>query len=131
MNWNNILFFKPSEFACRCGECGSDGLEMDVQFVYALHQLRSRYGKPLIITSGYRCPEYNSRISSTGEAGPHTTGRAADISIRGREAFELLRHVMRDGYMTGVGINQRGDFSQRFIHLDNLEHEGRPRVWTY
>ena len=37
---------------------------------------------PLQITSAYRCPSHNDSVSSTGMAGPHTTGLAVDIRFK-------------------------------------------------
>lgn len=133
LDWDQIEHFKPAEFACKCGDCGSDGTEMDMNFIYALEQLRERSGRAMIITSGYRCPAYNDRIASTGRDGPHTTGRAADISISGERAFHLVQQSTLGGWMTGIGINQKGPHEKRFIHLDDLngpEHP-RPRIWSY
>lgn len=133
LEWSDMEHFKPGEFACRCGECGSDGREMNMEFVFALNQLRERSGRPMKITSGYRCPAYNDRIASTGRDGPHTTGRAADIGISGAPAFHLVQQCSLGGWMNGIGINQKGPHEKRFIHLDDLtapDHP-RPRVWTY
>ena len=133
IKWQDIKHFKPAEFACRCGDCGSTGNEMNMNFIYALNHLRERQGSPMIITSGYRCPAYNRRISSTGFDGPHTTGRAADIGVSGERAFHLIQQCCLGGWMRGIGINQKGPHEKRFIHLDDLEGPGhpRPRVWTY
>ena len=131
--WADIRHFKPAEFACRCGDCGSEGFEMDIVFISALDQLRERSGRAMIITSGYRCPAYNDRISTTGEDGPHTTGRAADVRVSGEPAFRLVQQCSLGGWMSGIGINQRGAHDKRFIHLDDLtgpDHP-RPRIWTY
>jgi uncharacterized protein YcbK (DUF882 family) len=132
-SWKDIKHFKPAEFACRCGECGSDGNEMNLDFVDSLDQLRERLGYPMTITSGYRCPAYNERISTTGKDGPHTTGRAADVLISGEQAFRLVQQCSLGGWMSGIGIKQKGPHEKRFIHLDDLagpDHP-RPRIWTY
>lgn len=133
MNWDEIRYFTPDEFACRCGECDSDGAEMDLGFLWKLDQLRTRLKQPLIITSGYRCPAYNDRISTTGIAGPHTTGKASDIGISGKQAHRLLQLAVLGGWFSGIGIHQRGPHEERFIHLDTLTLPAhpRPRVWTY
>ncbi len=133
ITWASIDHFKPSEFACRCGDCNSDGKEMNMNFILALEQLRIEQGSPMIITSGYRCPAYNDRIASTGRDGPHTTGRAADIGISGERAFHLIEQCSLVGWMQGIGINQKGAHEKRFIHLDDLEEPDhpRPRIWTY
>ena len=132
--WADIRHFTPGEFACKCGACDSDGTEMHLDFVAKLDDLRERMDIPFIVTSGYRCPDYNDRISTTGRNGPHTTGRAVDLSITGRLAFNLLRQCSLGGWMSGIGLNQRGPHAKRFIHLDDLngpDHPHRPNVWTY
>lgn len=127
-DWAEYPNFSRAEFACaHCGRA-----EMQPDFVYRLQELRDKYGKPLRITSGYRCPEYNAQISSTGKDGPHTTGRAVDIAISRGEAYSLLRLAITMGF-TGIGFAQKG--SGRFLHLDDLlRHETagpRPTIWSY
>ena len=123
--------FRLAEFACHCGQCGSDGSEMNETFVAKLDRLRDLCDFPFFVTSGYRCPAHNQTVSTTGPNGPHTTGRAADIHVYGEKAHRLLMLI---GYkMTGIGLNQRGPYGKRFVHLDDLEapQHPRPRVWTY
>ena len=84
--------FTRSELACRCG-CG--GIPPP-DFIEALQQLREAYGKPMPINSGYRCPEYNAKVSSTGRTGPHTKG-AVDVGLTGKDALVLLRIALRTG----------------------------------
>ena len=54
--WADIKHFEPREFACKCGTCGSDGMEMDITFVAKIDALRIRLGVPLWVSSGYRTP---------------------------------------------------------------------------
>ena len=128
-----LVHFNLAEFACKCGECDSDGSEMVPEFLYKLDDLRERCGFPFIVTSGYRCPAYNDRIASTGRDGPHTTGQAADIGVAFGQAYLLLMQAMRAEHFSGIGINQKGETRKRFVHLDTLPATGnnRPRVWTY
>ncbi len=129
-DWDKVRHFKPSEFACKCGACGSNGDEMDPHFITALDNLRERLGFPLIVTSGYRCPAYNQQVSTTGADGPHTTGRAVDFGISGARAHALVTETQLG--MTGIGINQKGPHEKRFIHLDNLKApRPRPNIWSY
>lgn len=90
--------------------------------------LRLLYGKPLVVTSAARCPEYNAKVSGTGRIGPHTTGRAIDFGVSRADAHKLLSLAFSMPHFTGVGVNQKGD--KRFIHLDDLT-DGRPTVWSY
>lgn len=120
--------FTRKEFACKCG-CGDD--EMDLEFINRLQSLRELCGFPIIISSGKRCPEHNAKVSSTGKTGPHTTGKAVDISVDRTKAHKVLKMALRLGF-TGIGVQQKG--KSRFIHIDSLE-EGpdcpRPTVWSY
>jgi zinc D-Ala-D-Ala carboxypeptidase len=117
-------YFGLPEFSCR--HCGKNRISH--QFVDALDELRHEYGKPMLVTSGYRCPEHNNNVSSTGFDGPHTTGQAADIAVRGADARRLLGLAIAHGF-TGIGVQQKGN--ARFIHLDTLTDGNRPWVWSY
>lgn len=131
MIFDELRFFKKSEFTCKCG-CNRTFMEPD--FLKKLDDLRSRVDFPFVVTSGYRCPEYNNKISTTGLTGPHTTGRAVDIQLHGRQVFNVMRQATLGGWFSGIGLNQRGPHAKRFIHLDDLEKTDgrfRPTVWTY
>lgn len=101
---------------------------MDPLFLSKLQAIRSEMGIPMRVTSGYRCPDHNDRVSSSGRDGPHTTGKAADIGCDGRDAYRLLAAALKYR-MQGIGINQKGD--GRFLHFDTLAAPHRPRVWSY
>lgn len=131
--WPEILHFRPAEFACRCGKCHSTGMEMDRVFVGRLDELRSRFGRPLVVTSGARCSAWNMQVSSSGPFGPHTTGMAADFAVFGVHARRLLKLALEMEF-AGIGGNQKGDVDKRFIHLDDCEDapsRPRPWLWTY
>jgi hypothetical protein len=49
---------------------------------HILQPIRDHFGKPLIITSGYRSPELCVKIGSTTTS-QHTKGQAADFEIGG------------------------------------------------
>lgn len=123
-------FFSLHELKCKCGKCGSTGLEMQTEFMDKLVQLRKQLNFPFTIVSGYRCPRHNQAVSTTGEVGPHTTGCAIDISTRGERAYQLVKAALEQGF-TGIGINQKG--IGRFIHLDTLAAPDYPRpfIWSY
>jgi uncharacterized protein YcbK (DUF882 family) len=104
---------------------------MDDEFLQKLELLRHRVGFPLIVSSGYRCPAHNVECSTTGPMGPHTTGRAVDLAVRGYEALAVVATALAvPGQFKGIGIKQHGD--RRFIHLDDLVIPGkRPTIWSY
>ncbi|MBF0099157.1 MAG: peptidase M15 [Magnetococcales bacterium] len=123
--------FSEAELACHCG-CGRQ--EMEDSFMIELEKLRTAFGQPMVVTSGFRCPNYNMQASHTGPCGPHTTGKAVDIQISGADAHRLLTLALQQGCFTGIGVSQAGPHNTRFLHLDTIEPSpGRPRptVWTY
>jgi len=125
-----FVHFDRSEFECKCG-CGQNLMADD--FILKCDQLRQVLRFPLIVSSGYRCPTHNVAVSTTGIHGPHTTGRAVDFAIFGHKAHKLIQQASLGGWFTGIGLNQKGTHSKRFVHLDDLagpDHP-RPNVWTY
>lgn len=111
--------FSRSEFACKCGRCG--GGEMSKEFLGRLQQLREYYGKPMIITSGYRCEAYNTAVKGA-KASWHVKGRAVDIQCGwGTERYRLLdlAFMLKFG---GVGV------AKTFLHLDDRE---QAVTWGY
>jgi zinc D-Ala-D-Ala carboxypeptidase len=126
-----LRYFKISEFACKGQNCCNGSNLIDHVFVEELDQLRHELGFPLVVTSGYRCPKYNAKVSTTGEAGPHTTGRAVDLDVNRERAYKVVRLAAAKGF-TGIGVAQKG--ASRFIHLDNLPNapgQPRPTIWSY
>lgn len=118
--------FTDTELHCRCG-CG--GLPPQ-KFQDQLEDLRVAYAHPMRISSGFRCPEYNDQVSSTGRDGPHTRG-AVDVLLFGEEAYGLVAEAVNLGW-TGIGISQKGNRESRFVHLDRLlAGMPRPWVWSY
>lgn len=121
--------FSRGELACRCG-CGR--MEIPREFVQKLENLRQACAFPFPISSGYRCPDYNARVSSTGRDGPHTKS-AVDIRVSGAQAWVLVGMATRYGFK-GIGIAQKGPHGSRFIHLDDLPDapgQPRPTIWSY
>jgi uncharacterized protein YcbK (DUF882 family) len=105
---------------------------MNADFMMKLIALREDYNAPMIVSSGYRTPEHNDSVSSTGSNGPHTFGKAVDVVIDRGKAHKLLTLALDHGF-TGIGIKQNGE--GRFLHIDDLgNHETagpRPTIWSY
>lgn len=75
---------------------------------------------PIIIHSGFRTVEHNSRLKGAGSNSMHLYGRAIDFRVEGVTVSQLSRLVayFRAG---GIGIYQEG----KFVHMDT----GGIRVW--
>ena len=118
-DWCN---FKPDEFRCSCCK----RLEISSDIMDLLQTARNDLG-PLQITSAYRCPSHNASVSSTGENGPHTTGKAVDLHVSNSQHRKQLIDYFTNK-VTGLGI------AKTFIHIDIIpqaELSNRPNCWLY
>jgi uncharacterized protein YcbK (DUF882 family) len=126
IDWRDYPNFAAHEFACR--HTGKNG--MQAGFMERLQKLRTAYGKPMRVTSGYRDKTHPIEAEKS-VYGAHTDGRAADIAVAGEDALRLIRLALDLGF-TGIGVQQRG--ISRFIHLDDLPAGSRlprPAIWSY
>ena len=113
--------FSKSELQCRCG-CGS--LFVRPALLDALETVREFAGVPLVITSGYRCPEHNAAAGGKPDSA-HLTGEAADIFIPGnKDRFRILQAVFQYG-PSRVGIGRD------FIHIDVSSTLPQETCWGY
>lgn len=126
LEWHRYPNFQPQEFRCK----HTGRLRMDAGFMDRLQGLRRAYGRPMLITSGYR--DHSHPVEAGKSApGPHALGRACDVAVSGADALTLITLAVRHGF-TGIGVQQKG--SSRFIHLDDLEaaaQRPRPTIWSY
>lgn len=81
--------FKVKEFACRDG---SQVVFIDEYLVSVLDILRQKIEKPVIITSGYRTPEWNAKCGGA-KYSYHMRGMAADIQVNGISPKELAKKL--------------------------------------
>lgn len=136
-----IHHFDPVEFVCKCGDpnCFDEGMDHD--FLKLLQHFRNYTSIPMRVTSGFRCGFHPIEAKKT-HPGPHTTGRAADFALVGASCHEILYELgwfnstQEDQSLRfrGIGLNQKGDHDDRFLHLDVCDAEPwrpRPHVWTY
>lgn len=104
--------FKASEFACKCG-CGK--ALVDEALVSIVQDIRSHFGCPITVTSGYRCPTHNKAVGgSTGSY--HTKGQAADIVVQGVTPREVAKYAESKG-VKGIGLYETAADGS-FVHVD-------------
>lgn len=124
IDWGKYPNFSAKEFIC--SHCGGDGIQEVL--LDKLQAMRTEYGKPMKITSGYRCPQHPIEAKKSSP-GAHALGLAADIAAEGAEAHRILQLAMTHGF-TGVGVQQKG--TGRFIHVDVRSGQlPTPAVWSY
>ena len=101
-------YFSLSEFNCPC--CRR--VMLHPRLLSKLTELREIIGRPVYITSGYRCTEYNRKVGGLVNS-YHLIGLAADIKVRDINILELLE-VCEELDFTGIGLYEKKDF----LHLD-------------
>ena len=105
-----MRYFNEKEFVCRC--CGElppfarENIEALVENV--LDPARERFGKPIIVNSGYRCPKHNKEVGGVANS-QHLRGEAADVRCTDNKRLAEI-------------IEQNGKFDQlidygTFLHV--------------
>nr|DAU03505.1 MAG TPA: peptidase [Microviridae sp.] len=88
-------YFKVKEFACNDL---SPVVFIDDYLHNVLNILRNKLGKPVIITSGYRTPEWNEKCGGA-KYSYHMRGMAADIRVNGmkpKQVANILNEIVPD-----------------------------------
>ncbi len=106
--------FNSNEFDCHGNGCCSQTLINETLVEY-LQKIREHFGKPITITSGYRCPTHNRRIGgATGSR--HSKGDAADIVVSGVSSREVAKYAESVG-IKGIGLYETAS-DGHFTHID-------------
>lgn len=71
--------FKVKEFAC---QDGTDPVFVSQELVEVLQKIRTHFGKPVVINSGYRTVSHNKKVGGATYS-QHQYGMAADIQVSG------------------------------------------------
>lgn len=106
--------FTVKEFACKDG---SDAVLVAPRLVMVLQTIRDHFGAAVTINSGYRTPQYNTKVGGVAHS-QHCYGTAADIVVEGQKPADVAayaRKIMPD--WGGVGSYSR------FTHIDVREEK--------
>ena len=116
--------FKLKEFDCNDGtSVPQKFLDNVKELCENLQILRDFLGKPIIIISGYRSPEYNTKIKGAKKS-QHMLAKAADIIIPGMSSLEVRNTIIKlikEGKMKKGGL---GLYS-KFTHYDVRGYNAR------
>ena len=113
--------FSRSEFACKGKNCCGGAGTVTKELINGLEELRKKVGKPLCITSGFRCVVHNKRVGGAPNS-QHIYGTAADVrvpqGVTPKRLAELAEEidVFRNG---GIGIYPT------FVHVDVRTQKAR------
>jgi uncharacterized protein YcbK (DUF882 family) len=129
-------YILESEYVCKhCKKYPPDylmkGSEPEVELPYVMlfkhfKDIREKWGKPIPINSGYRCPKYNEKKGGKPQS-IHLFGLALDLECKDDDEVEAMKKVisqvapdLRRGVYTG---------DETFIHID-CGYYIFPRIYT-
>lgn len=127
------VHFHSSEFVCQ--HCGQ--IKIDENLVNKMEHIFSKLNaSKCIISSGYRCPTYDTQIG--GFAGRHSEGLAADCIYYDKDGKIIpSKIVICVAYDLGE-LNGIAKINDNYVHLDNRngstyrgdETRGNSSYWT-
>lgn len=115
--------FSTWEFECPC--CKQ--VKTDEKLINVLQKLRDIVGRPIIITSGYRCEKRQKEVNSQVAFSYHVYGAAADITIKDYSVLQM--YILADECLRGETMSDNGGIGvypqENFIHIDVRNYHAR------
>ena len=119
--------FSKSEFDCSCGcEMPKNVLNNVQKVANQLQALRNIVGKSITVNSGYRCPEWNTKVGGV-KTSQHILGKASDIVIKDMtpdDVAHLIEQMIDSGDMLQGGLGRYNTFT----HYDIRKTKAR---WNF
>lgn len=110
--------FKAKEFQCKDK---SEYLLIAVELIETLEKIRNHFNAPVIISSGYRTPSWNSKVNGAPNS-YHCKGMAADIAVKGHSSREVAKYA--DSILEQGSVIKH----KNFTHVDVREERYRKGV---
>lgn len=100
--------FSLREFQCPC--CHT--VMLHPKLAASLQKLREAWGKPLTVTSGYRCARHNAEVGGVPNS-RHMRGLAADVAVPRAEQGKFRELARAAGFSKILTYPARN-----FVHLE-------------
>lgn len=105
------LYLHQDEFDCKCSfsDCKITVFSREIGISFRL--LRSKFGFPVLVTSGYRCPRYNQSLPGSSLTSFHQVGCAIDLKCPQRMEFNEFAIACSEYFKKTIRYPKEG-----FIH---------------
>jgi len=117
-----LKYFSYNEFDSPDEE--GSGRNMDYDLLNMIDKARELYGKPIVVTSGFRTESHNKKVGGVSSSS-HLKGLAIDVAcVRSKDRFEMLTALIEAGF-NRIGV------ASTFIHVDIDKNKSQNVIWTY
>jgi len=120
-NIGQLKNFKLSEFFCKCGKCNHNDQPYSFLLALLLQDVRTHFGKALIITSPRRCVAHNKKVGGVAKS-KHTYYNgvlscvATDFYVKGVSYKQLVAYIKT---IAGkYNVNYYYNVSGSVMHID-------------
>lgn len=93
---------------------------------YCLQPIRDKLGKPMIITSGYRCKELNKKVGGVPTS-QHCKGQAVDFYVKDMSIQQVVDFIKE----SGVEFDQLINEYNKWVHISFVKGRNRKQVLKY
>lgn len=93
---------------------------------YCLQPIRDKLGKPMIITSGYRCKELNKKVGGVSTS-QHCKGQAVDFYVKDMTIQQVVDFIKK----SGVEFDQLINEYNKWVHISFVKGRNRKQVLKY
>jgi len=93
---------------------------------YVLNPTRTHFGLPMTVTSGYRCPQLNTKVGSKNTS-QHIKGQAADFIIKGIDLHKVFLW-MKDNIEYDQLLFEKDSKGNIWIHVSFVKGHNRKQA---
>lgn len=94
-----------------------------------LNPIRDKLGEPIIVSSGYRCPELNKKVGGASTSN-HLTGEAVDLVVRSgniKKLFNTIESFLKESNLPfDELLFEKSSKGSVWVHLAVRQRSGYP-----
>jgi uncharacterized protein YcbK (DUF882 family) len=97
--------------------------------VFCLQPIRDKLGKPMVVTSGYRCSRLNTLLNGSATS-DHCYGRACDFVVNGMSVADVVKFIRNSGVPFKQLIEEHSG-STVWVHISYDPNNLKKQVLKY